>query len=75
MDQSGPDSVAFGNAAASVCERGFAQYSLNIRAALLSEPDVMRETSHALRIHALAFVKSDTYRAANQHKAQRGTEL
>lgn len=43
-----------------MCERGFAQYTLNIRAALLSCPDVMHETSQALRIHAFAFEKSDT---------------
>ena len=32
------------------------------------------ETSQALRIHALAFVKSDTFWAANQHRHGIGIE-
>ena len=58
--QSGPDSIVLGSMAASVCERGFAQYTLNMRAALLSGPDVIHEISQARRIHAFAFAKSDT---------------
>ena len=37
-----------------------AQYALNVRDAALSGPEVLYEASHALRTHALAFVKSET---------------
>ena len=66
VDQSGPDNVVFGSAAASVCDRGLAQYTLNMRAALLSGPDVMHDTSQARRIHAFALVKSDTCLGTDQ---------
>ena len=47
-----------------------------MRAAVLSGPDVMQDTSHARRIQAFAFTKSDTCRRGSarcRHKLPAGT--
>lgn len=54
--------------------RGFAQYILKVRAAGLSGPDVLQAASHAFRIHALAFAKSETYTCRYGQHSLAGTD-
>ena len=68
---SGPESVMCGSVPARGWARGFAQYSLNVRAAGLSGPMVSHDASQAFLTHAFALSKSETYCAIESTSYQR----